>query len=1014
MQGDFIKPEEILNATNQGLDIILRLYPDAQLSVTKHNRKFKIRQERSASASLSPPRPEKGREAWVVTDFGDDQKPRNGIMCWMLEKGLEFVDALKELAVLYNVSGSSQERELYKAEYSKRDATADEDDGQWLFKVREGNNFTDFEIGILFSSNVLKQVGWDKGGETKKNGYNKLRSVLKEYRFYALESYTVIKDRKAMTFAATDNYPIFLIDEGTHKKIYQPRSIDAGKRFMYHGKKPANFIHGLAQLTDVYNENKEALESEAEDDDLENTGSKGEPIGNKKSKDKSPKVPEVIICSGGSDAINVAMLGYRVVWKNSETDKLFEGDYKKLEIMCHEIYQLQDIDRTGKRSAHELALQYLDIKTIELPEDLRKFYDARNKPCKDVRDYLNHFNQYDFKDLVKTALPYRFWEKKANYDREGKFKGYDYDFDNVQAYNFLAKNGFYQYRFDGKKTDSIYIKIDGNIVKEVTPQNIKRFFHSFLEERMMEKDLRNRMYRSNQMSENSFSNLPDIAIDFSDSDDKTQYVFYPNKTLEVTAAGIKEFKPGEVDKYIWEDKIIPHRWEKLDPPFRITKDKVGSYDIEVLDNSCLFFRYLINTSRVHWRKEIEVNVAGMEPAAADKYIHDNHFNIAGEKLTDDERDEQKRHLINKVFSIGYLLHRHKKMSRAWMVFAMDDATKGSEDGRSYGGSGKSLLFNEGITRVLRKYFYVGGRNARITEDKHIYDGLTEHHQYILIDDADQYLRFEFFFDTITGKIKVNPKNNQPYVLTFEQLGKMAMTSNFTPHKINLSIERRLLYCVFSDYYHHKGDTSDYKESRDPETDLGKQLYQDFDWTEWNRFYNTMMYCLQFYLSATEKIGPAMNNVTKRTLLAEMGTNFHGWALEYFHKDSGRLDTLVIKEEPFTEFKEKFNMKTLTAQSFKEKIESFCKLYGYELNPVEMRDKTGRIMRRVPVREYYKGTWLDKPNETHTKEMIFLKTTEDVPEAFRPTQAELDLKEKKEDEVPGADVVPDNDGNEDPF
>lgn len=47
-----ISVEQILNATNGGLDIILSIYPQARDCVHQKNKHFSIRNERTPSASL--------------------------------------------------------------------------------------------------------------------------------------------------------------------------------------------------------------------------------------------------------------------------------------------------------------------------------------------------------------------------------------------------------------------------------------------------------------------------------------------------------------------------------------------------------------------------------------------------------------------------------------------------------------------------------------------------------------------------------------------------------------------------------------------------------------------------------------------------------------------------------------------------------------------------------------------------------------------------------------------------
>ena len=82
------------------------------------------------------------------------------------------------------------------------------------------------------------------------------------------------------------------------------------------------------------------------------------------------------------------------------------------------------------------------------------------------------------------------------------------------------------------------------------------------------------------------------------------------------------------------------------------------------------FGYVINTSRLYWRKEIEEAFA---TRGERKAYHEAHrFDIAGQGLNAEEIREQKLNLINKIFSIGYMLHRHKDPSRAWAPQAMDN------------------------------------------------------------------------------------------------------------------------------------------------------------------------------------------------------------------------------------------------------------------------------------------------------------------------------------------------------
>lgn len=990
-KGTFIKAQDILDATNGGLDIITDLYQDAFKSVDQKNRKFKTRDEKTASSSLR-----KGEDdTWRVKDFGDGEKAKDGIQCYMQEKSVDFLTALQELAAKYHVISAEQAKEIYKAVYSERPAAADEAEGVWSWEIRD--SLLDEEIETVLSKFVLKYVHWKsenpKFQEEAKNAYAKIAAVFKYYHWHPLINYSLVKNRKVMTFSSTPQYPIFLIDEGSHQKIYQPKHPDKGRRFMYYGEKPKTFIHGLAQLNKEYEKRKKLIETKNEDD-KENADRENGAVSSGDNKVQE-KFARIILGSGGSDVLNMALLNLRtkkgeiaLIWKNSETEGLSDFEYNDLSRKTDAIYQLQDIDETGKRSAHKQAMKFLDIYTIELPEDLKRHRDSRGNPCKDVRDYLNYYRRSDLERLIECALPYRFWEQKPRYEGRGDnriFVGYDYEVDNVQMYNFLQKNGFYRIAVGDKESDWEYIKITGNTVSKSDPVKIRAFIKKFLQERLLDKDLRNAMFRTTQMSESSLSNLDDIRIDFTDFDKHTQFMFFQNKTLQITASEIKVLDPGSVSRFIWEDEVQDHRFElNKEEPFTITKNNLGNYDIQVNNTSCIFLKYLIQTSRVHWRAELEgEELRRKSPADQEKYKSENQFNIAGPILSEDAQQEQKQHLINKLFAIGYMLHRYKTGARPWLVYAMDNRI--SEDGRSHGGSGKSILFDTAMRRVMKKNFYINGRVPKVMEDPHKYDGLTEHDRYILIEDASEHFNLGILFNDITGEINVNPKGKRPYTIPFDRAPKLAMTTNYTPRNLDSSMIRRMLYYVVSDYYHTAGETNDYNETRDPGTEFGMQIIKDFDRTQMNDFYNTLVYALKFYLGCTEKIGPAMNNVTRRQLLSTMGEGFIDWANAFFSKESGNLDKFIVRQEVFNDYKINVNNKE-TPQKFKEKLSAFCKLHDYTLNPSRLQNEGKAIIQKVENKKWddRSGTWYSLGGPKISKEVFYIETVFEVPESFTPT------------------------------
>src|SRR5690606_32940096 len=105
---------------------------------------------------------------------------------------------------------------------------------------------------------------------------------------------------------------------------------------------------------------------------------------------------------------------------------------------------------------------------------------------------------------------------------------------------------------------------------------------------------------------------------------------------------------GEVDRMAWASKILPHKVQLKERMFTVSRDESGRYDIAVHDDSCLFFRFLMQTSRVHWQKELEDNLADLSADEQEAYKQRNKFTVKGENLTSDERYDQVLHLVNKM------------------------------------------------------------------------------------------------------------------------------------------------------------------------------------------------------------------------------------------------------------------------------------------------------------------------------------------------------------------------------
>jgi hypothetical protein len=123
---------------------------------------------------------------------------------------------------------------------------------------------------------------------------------------------------------------------------------------------------------------------------------------------------------------------------------------------------------------------------------------------------------------------------------------------------------------------------------------------------------------------------------------------------------------------VWENEVIKPlcfdeegndlelEVKRTEPFFKIRKDEEGDLVIDILRNDNPFLNFLINTSRIYWRNELEDNLdrSGLDKEA---YRKKHQFSIAGPLLKPEQQKEQMQHLIAKLCAYGYFCIVRKMM-----------------------------------------------------------------------------------------------------------------------------------------------------------------------------------------------------------------------------------------------------------------------------------------------------------------------------------------------------------------
>jgi hypothetical protein len=931
--------DDLYQGTDNGLKIILLFYPQAKETIGQRNKPFKIREsDKTPSAFIK-----EIKGLWRLTDFGDSDQSLTPIDVAMRELNMKFGEAVYHLAGIFNIDGTVINPEVNKAEIRKRDAEDGEPDGFFSYKAKD--KFTDEELKVMgphVTNEHMKLLHWmslEYYQRTKLDETGKLKTTI---------------------ISSNDNYPIFMrecfwVDKDKARqsffKIYQPLNSNKAYRFFYQGVKPQKYVNGLFELKKFYTDENERLRREQE------TDPESDDIGKEPKPFEMKKVPEVFICSGERDAACLKAFNSFPLWFNSETYNLSDGEWFEITKYAEKIYNIPDIDDTGIRRGMQLGMKYIDIMTTWLPDKLRTYNDNRRRPRKDFRDYVEIWpEKKDYQKLLNMAKPARFWE----YVTEKGKKRYEINTDYM--FYFLQCHGFYRMTDPNSKTNNMFVHVKNNIVRKIKFDDIKEFLQNYVQEQYLPVDIRNLVNNSTRISESTLSGLKSITPDFTDFTPTSQYFFFQNETWEVTAKEIRQYRPDAVDRYVWDTEVVPHPVRRLEPCFKISETEDGEYDIDINPNNrSNYFKILLNTSRVHWRKEFEEAWKGnMDSDEAVAYRDKYHFAIDGPKLDSLDIEEQKQHLINKIFTIGYLLHRHKSNHRAWVPFAMDN--KIGEEEESNGGSGKSFTLE--FLKNFMNTITLSGRDEKLTDNPHIYGNVSIHTDFILIDDSNKYLNFNFFFSNVTGMMNVNPKFRDSYEIPFVQSPKIAISSNYTLNNIDSSTERRILYMVYSDWYHQRTETNGYLETRTIFDDFKKDLHRDkYTEEEWNDDINCIIDCEQFYLTTIEKavkLQPPMTNVTARNQLTIMGDAFYNWASVYWSENSENCNTCVSKKQAMDDFMADTKQTKWTAQKFTRALKAFCLHQDYvvSLNPRELCNSGHRIIQKL---------------DGKSKEMIYIQT-----------------------------------------
>lgn len=280
-------------------------------------------------------------------------------------------------------------------------------------------------------------------------------------------------------------------------------------------------------------------------------------------------------------------------------------------------------------------------------------------------------------------------------------------------------------------------------------------------------------------------------------------------------------------------------------------------------------------------------------------------------------NNNKRCLEN---NIGYNICRYKRPTVNKISIYSDHGISSTIEGRR----GKSLVF-AGLSKI-RKICNIDGKSFSPSRSNFIFQNVSPETDIVLIDDARPDLDIEFFFSKATGDLVVEKKGEPAFIIPREKSPKFAITTNSSVLSTGGSADARMTHVEFGDYYSSK---------HSPEDEFGCLLFDDWDLTEWNKFYLYIVKCLQQYLSEG-LMEIKSDSAALKQLIGKTSEEFVNWMeQEVITRSPGIFEEGVITKcmkDAFCKF-ENLKKDSINTAIFGKWMTAYAEYKGWKKKPI---------------------------------------------------------------------------------
>lgn len=264
-------------------------------------------------------------------------------------------------------------------------------------------------------------------------------------------------------------------------------------------------------------------------------------------------------------------------------------------------------------------------------------------------------------------------------------------------------------------------------------------------------------------------------------------------------------------------------------------------------------------------------------------------------------------------SIGYLLSTYKNKMNNKAIILNDEVISQNPEG----GTGKGL-FVQGL-RQIRKVSILDGKTF---DDKKSfpYQTVSPETQILVFDDVLKNFNFENKFSLVTEGMTLERKNKDAIKLKVEDSPKMVISTNYAIKGEGNSHDRRRHELEIAQYY---------GKNLTPYDEFGRQLFDDWNLEDFQKFDNYMIYCLQAYFK-NGLIKQNSKNLKLRKFIAETSMEFFEWAEDL---ENLPRNVRLNKTEYYNKFIEDYQdfKRYLQVKTFIKWVDKYCKFKNIEYN-----------------------------------------------------------------------------------